>query len=162
MVTNLGLFRHLWYHSLHRRVLFGKPPCVLLLYGEVHLCCAFATMMFPRKSTRIPKKLCVPSSLLSEIVGVASSLSFKLLETRLVALRSALCVGSVLNAGLQTLCCFEVGLYKKVTWLILPVVICLSQRLSHACLSTNIFVPWNCVQLIISVIIYLMVSLLLG
>lgn len=24
-----------------------------------------------------------------------------------------------------------------VTWLILPVVICLSQRLSHACLSTN-------------------------
>ena len=26
---------------------------------------------------------------------------------------------------------------KKVTWLILPVVICLSQRLSHACLSVN-------------------------
>ena len=26
-----------------------------------------------------------------------------------------------------------------VTWLILPVVICLSQRLSHACLSTNHF-----------------------
>jgi hypothetical protein len=24
-----------------------------------------------------------------------------------------------------------------VTWLILPVVICLSQRLSHACLSVN-------------------------
>jgi hypothetical protein len=29
----------------------------------------------------------------------------------------------------------------KVTWLILPVVICLSQRLSHACLSINIFIP---------------------
>jgi hypothetical protein len=28
----------------------------------------------------------------------------------------------------------------KVTWLILPVVICLSQRLSHACLSIN-FIP---------------------
>ena len=28
----------------------------------------------------------------------------------------------------------------KVTWLILPVVICLSQRLSHACLSINIFI----------------------
>ncbi len=29
---------------------------------------------------------------------------------------------------------------KKVTWLILPVVICLSQRLSHACLSiSNIY-----------------------
>eukprot|EP01025_Chloroclados_australasicus_P008398 TRINITY_DN12969_c0_g1_i1.p2 TRINITY_DN12969_c0_g1~~TRINITY_DN12969_c0_g1_i1.p2 ORF type:complete len:141 (-),score=5.20 TRINITY_DN12969_c0_g1_i1:231-653(-) len=26
---------------------------------------------------------------------------------------------------------------KAVTWLILPVVICLSQRLSHACLSIN-------------------------
>ena len=26
---------------------------------------------------------------------------------------------------------------STVTWLILPVVICLSQRLSHACLSTN-------------------------
>jgi len=25
--------------------------------------------------------------------------------------------------------------------LILPVVICLSQRLSHACLSINIFIP---------------------
>jgi len=41
--------------------------------------------------------------------------------------------------------------------LILPVVICLSQRLSHACLSINNFILWNCVQLIISVIIYLMV-----
>ena len=46
---------------------------------------------------------------------------------------------------------------QTVTWLILPVVICLSQRLSHACLSINIFIQWNCVQLIISVIIYLMV-----
>jgi hypothetical protein len=28
----------------------------------------------------------------------------------------------------------------KATWLILPVVICLSQRLSHACLSINSFI----------------------
>ena len=28
----------------------------------------------------------------------------------------------------------------RVTWLILPVVICLSQRLSHACLSINNFI----------------------
>ena len=28
---------------------------------------------------------------------------------------------------------------KVVTWLILPVVICLSQRLSHACLSINLY-----------------------
>jgi len=41
--------------------------------------------------------------------------------------------------------------------LILPVVICLSQRLSHACLSINNFILWNCERLIISAIIYLMV-----
>ena len=45
-----------------------------------------------------------------------------------------------------------------VTWLILPVVICLSQRLSHACLSMNRFILWNCRWLIKSVIISLMVS----
>jgi hypothetical protein len=28
--------------------------------------------------------------------------------------------------------------YYEDTWLILPVVICLSQRLSHACLSTRL------------------------
>ena len=36
--------------------------------------------------------------------------------------------------------CFTCGVLcavKAVTWLILPVVICLSQRLSHACLSIN-------------------------
>ena len=47
---------------------------------------------------------------------------------------------------------------KVVTWLILPVVICLSQRLSHACLSINKFVLWNCEWLIKSVIVYLMVT----
>jgi hypothetical protein len=46
---------------------------------------------------------------------------------------------------------------NKVTWLILPVVICLSQRLSHACVSINNFILWNCERLIISAIIYLMV-----
>ena len=45
-----------------------------------------------------------------------------------------------------------------VTWLILPVVICLSQRLSHACLSINKFILWNCEWLIKSVIVYLIVS----
>jgi len=41
--------------------------------------------------------------------------------------------------------------------LILPVVICLSQRLSHACLSVNDFILWNCEWLIKSVIVYLIV-----
>ena len=44
-----------------------------------------------------------------------------------------------------------------VTWLILPVVICLSQRLSHACPSINAVILWNCEWLIKSVIVYLMV-----
>jgi hypothetical protein len=40
-------------------------------------------------------------------------------------------------------CCYfssscVVLLFTIVTWLILPVVICLSQRLSHACLSINV------------------------
>ena len=47
--------------------------------------------------------------------------------------------------------------FKILTWLILPVVIRLSQRLSHACLSINNFVLWNCEWLIISVIVYLIV-----
>ena len=42
------------------------------------------------------------------------------------------------------------------TWLILPVVIRSSQRLSHACLSINLLL-WNCERLIISVIVYLIV-----
>jgi hypothetical protein len=31
----------------------------------------------------------------------------------------------------------QLAVARIVTWLILPVVICLSQRLSHACLSLN-------------------------
>ena len=50
------------------------------------------------------------------------------------------------------------SIWKVVTWLILPVVICLSQRLSHACLSINKFVLWNCEWLIKSVIVYLMLT----
>ena len=44
----------------------------------------------------------------------------------------------------------------RETWLILPVVIRLSQRLSHACLSISI-IQRNCEWLIISVIVYLIV-----
>jgi hypothetical protein len=48
----------------------------------------------------------------------------------------------------------------KATWLILPVVICLSQRLSHACLSIRgRSFPRNCEWLIKSVIVYLMMTL---
>ena len=44
-----------------------------------------------------------------------------------------------------------------VIWLILPVVICLSQRLIHACVSISI-VQRNCEWLITSVIIYLIIE----
>jgi len=40
--------------------------------------------------------------------------------------------------------------------LILPVVICLFQRLSHACLSISELIQWNCRWLIKTVWIYLM------
>jgi hypothetical protein len=48
------------------------------------------------------------------------------------------------------------GVTWLATWLILPVVIRSSQRLSHACLSINTLL-WNCERLIITVIIYLIV-----
>ena len=44
-----------------------------------------------------------------------------------------------------------------VIWLILPVVICLSQRLSHACLSISI-IQRNCEWLIKTVIVYLVIK----
>ena len=62
------------------------------------------------------------------------------------------------NNKLALLSRFELALTAEiVTWLILPVVICLSQRLSHACLSINKFILLNCEWLIKSVIVYLMV-----
>ena len=51
----------------------------------------------------------------------------------------------------------EVYLANVVIWLILPVVICLSQRLSHACVSISI-IRRNCEWLIKSVIIYLIIE----
>ena len=78
----------------------------------------------------------------------------QLVKTLRGALKSSSCVVAACPSSSEGVCVR----YKKVTWLILPVVICLSQRLSHACLSINFFIQWNCVQLIISVIIYLMVT----
>ena len=46
--------------------------------------------------------------------------------------------------------------YVKATWLILPVVIRSSQRLSHARLSINVIL-WNCELLITTVIVYLII-----
>ena len=51
----------------------------------------------------------------------------------------------------------EMQCLKIVTWLILPVVICLSQRLSHACLSISV-IQRNCEWLIKTVIVYLIIE----
>ena len=59
-------------------------------------------------------------------------------------------------------CQHGVGVYEEcntlyiATWLILPVIIRSSQRLSHACLSMNVIL-WNCEWLIISVLAYLII-----
>ena len=51
------------------------------------------------------------------------------------------------SRGAAALCVVGLGVLSEhfksraiATWLILPVVICLSQRLSHACLSTNFYI----------------------
>ncbi|KAG9438646.1 hypothetical protein H6P81_021422 [Aristolochia fimbriata] len=45
--------------------------------------------------------------------------------------------GPVLLALFASAACWRRGLSEDATWLILPVVICLSQRLSHACLKAR-------------------------
>ena len=47
---------------------------------------------------------------------------------------------------------WTIGSTNNITWLILPVVICLSQRLSHACLSISVSLR-NCEWLIKTVIV---------
>ena len=46
---------------------------------------------------------------------------------------------------------------SRITTVILPVVICLSQRLSHACLSISV-IQRNCEWLIKTVIVYLIIE----
>jgi hypothetical protein len=54
-----------------------------------------------------------------------------------VRLRDAGCSRGLSSFGKEVLCCGRMGI---AIWLILPVVIRSSQRLSHACLSINDFV----------------------
>jgi hypothetical protein len=70
-----------------------------------------------------------------------------------------LCEGKYVPHQGQLPRCYGWGPWRWLiweTWLILPVVIRSSQRLSHAGLSINISL-WNCEWLIISVIVYLIV-----
>ena len=58
----------------------------------------------------------------------------------------------LVNDTLDTIRCFVFA------WLILPVVICLSQRLNHACLSITQFIWEDCEYLLKSAIVYLIVT----
>ena len=66
--------------------------------------------------------------------------------------------------GRATICLLKFwvppSIWSQKSYLVDPAsTICLFKGLSHACLSINIFIQWNCVQLIISAIIYLKVTL---
>ena len=78
-------------------------------------------------------------------------------STRRHSFAMSVVVFSVIVCALGQTWLLEMQYRTIVTWLILPVVICLSQRLSHACLSINDFIQWNCEWLIKSVIVYLIV-----
>ncbi len=81
----------------------------------------------------------LPQHLSEALGGSASSSIAPSIESLLQSNRAASAVGwaatvSPCNRGAWT------PFAKAATWLILPVVICLSQRLSHACLSINCFI----------------------
>ena len=89
------------------------------------------------------------------------------MESRAFTVRNGERLGWVRNSWLFCICVETLNMryvlprkniLNIVTWLILPVVICLSQRLSHACLSIN-SIPWNCEWLIKTVIVYLIMKL---
>ena len=91
--------------------------------------------------------------------------------TQLVKLPEGLCIGGNLKHLLKIESEFtpcgpvRLGMYLGPIWGVprdsnlvdSASSIRLSQRLSHACISINDFILWNCEWLIISVIVYLMV-----
>ena len=100
---------------------------------------------------------------LSKEINNASSLSWGRLGLR--GCKEVIQEKTTVALGLRTFLPWGFSFFWKdssglfvVTWLILPVVICLSQRLSHACLSINKFIWWNCEWLIKSVMMYVINS----
>ena len=73
---------------------------------------------------------------------------------KIVEFREQMCLKRL--SSHENLCSSQ--MFFLVTWLILPVVIRSSQRLSHACVSINDSIQWNCERLIISELIYLILS----
>ncbi len=130
-------------HNLHRRrFLFGKSPVrSLCLAVQPRTAAKLSTMRrLGKYATKNGQWICWPvhrvrwsSKFTHQSIGKPST------EKRQLA-RAELFAGPALWAAS---CCFRAAAFPPptiVTWLILPVVICLSQRLSHACLSINNFI----------------------
>ena len=83
----------------------------------------------PRNESNEPKGACSGPVVAAVPFAMHATHSFILAFSAMRGKQVCLCV-----------CCVAKGTQKKATWLILPVVICLSQRLSHACLSINSFI----------------------
>ena len=130
-----GLHRWLPRHAL-RKALF----CLCL--HKLLRCLCYDEL--PRKGHKKPKEM----ERTSRILCVASALFATLLLVHLRTtprgpnrLQLRVRPGVVRFRSLNGVWAWiPLGPDPKVTWLILPVVICLSQRLSHACLSINNFI----------------------
>jgi hypothetical protein len=162
-----------WTHLASKVYWFAKPLIWLILHQLMR--CALILDPIPRKSTR---KLTIIIWLSNQAVKHWFWRSNEYIVSKTLLLQSIFlnCSG---NTPLNTLHFDEALLLVWLFFLVLGFTtqdrnedpnttksylvdpasnICLSQRLSHACLSINNFILWNCVQLIKSVIIYLMVS----
>ena len=69
--------------------------------------------------------------------GACGAASLSYWESRCCARRSVARSVALRVVRFRSLDCARVRAARQATWLILPVVICLSQRLSHACLSIS-------------------------
>jgi hypothetical protein len=138
----------------HQVYAFGKSRLLTLLFDVVIFIDGLRSGMWQRRPKNHPA-LRKGKSLDFLVYTIYTPRLVNLFTTRCV--RLSLCPSAVRH---NTWCFCQWAQRQPdntVTWLILPVVICLSQRLSHACLSINNFILWNCERLIISAIIYLMV-----
>jgi hypothetical protein len=99
----------------------------------------FVTMGCLEKVTRNPKRWSARPPLWRRVRSLCTLLGTTTYKTP-SGFGPAFCVRPVLGVRAFTRARTRFRPDQKVTWLILPVVICLSQRLSHACLSINNFI----------------------
>ena len=102
------------------------------------------TVMFLKRQTAWNMRYYSTSSLRTILFPVLSLCEYFLTQLNHIGIinlklvRTSLSGISLLAAAFRpTAICYGPAAVMVVTWLILPVVICLSQRLSHACLSIS-------------------------